>query len=72
MEGFVFNYNEKMREQLSLRRERGKVRFMVYSSDFWKCYSKYPQYRCYHSAWAIGSTLAFAAMTVLWIFVFFK
>lgn len=68
----MFNYNEKMREQLSLRRERGKLRFMVYSSDFWKYYSKYPQYSCYHFLLALGSTLAVVGMTILWLFLILK
>lgn len=71
LQGFTFNYNDKLKDQLNLRKERGKVKFMVYDQDFWIHYHGFKNYRKHHLLFVIFSTLMAAGMNVMWYFIIF-
>lgn len=61
-----------MKRELSLRKERGKVRFMVYSPSFWACYSKYPHHKYYMISMAVLATVAVGVSLALWCVLLFR
>lgn len=61
-----------MKRELSLRKERGKVRFMVYSPNFWSCYSKFPQHKYYMISVAALATAAAGISLALWCVLIFR
>lgn len=61
-----------MKRELSLRKERGKVRFMVYGPDFWSCYSKFPQNKYHMISSAALATAAVGISMVLWCILIFR
>lgn len=54
-----------------MRKERGKVRFMVYNGEFWTHYHGFIRYKAHHWMLAVGTTAAAAGMNVMWYFVIF-
>ena len=71
LQGFTFNYNDKLKDQLNLRKERGKVKFMVYNGEFWTHYHGFGKYKKYHWLFALLTTLVAAGTNVMWYFIIF-
>lgn len=71
LQGFTFNYNDKLKDQLNLRKERGKVKFMVYNGDFWIHYHGFVRYKSYHWIFAFLTTIIAIGANVMWFFIIF-